>query len=64
MTHARSRRADHFANVSWLIFPTIGSGLPSLPKFAGRRSNRARRLSLEFEQLIDQIPFNSTVAGQ
>jgi hypothetical protein len=35
------------ANVSWLIFPTIGSGLPSLPKFAGRRSNRARRQILQ-----------------
>jgi hypothetical protein len=35
------------ASVSWLNFPTIGSGLPSLPKFARRRSSRARRFSLE-----------------
>src|SRR5205823_12478428 len=35
------------ASVSWLKFPTIGSGLPSLPKFASRRRSRARRFSLE-----------------
>jgi hypothetical protein len=29
------------ASVSWLKFPTIGSGLPSLPKFASRRRSRA-----------------------
>src|SRR6185295_10458203 len=35
------------ANVSWLNFPTIGTGTPSLPKLARRRSSRARRFSLE-----------------
>ena len=35
------------ASVSWLIFAIIGSGLPSLPKFASSRSRRARRFSLE-----------------
>ena len=30
------------ASVSWLIFAMIGSGLPSLPKFANRRSARSR----------------------
>jgi len=35
------------ASISWLNLPTIGSGLPSLPKFARRRRSRARRFSLE-----------------
>jgi hypothetical protein len=35
------------ASVSWLIFAIIGSGLPSLPKFANNRSSRASRFSLE-----------------
>jgi hypothetical protein len=35
------------ASVSRPNFPTIGSRLPSLPKFARRRSSRARRYSLE-----------------
>jgi hypothetical protein len=35
------------ASVSWLTFAMIGSGLPSLPKFASRRRARARRFSLE-----------------
>jgi hypothetical protein len=29
------------ASVSWLIFAMIGSGSPSLPKFASSRSSRA-----------------------
>ena len=29
------------ASISWLYFPTIRSGLPSLPKFARRRRRRA-----------------------
>ena len=35
------------ASVSWLTFAMIGSGLPSLPKFASRRRARASRFSLE-----------------
>ena len=37
------------ASVSWLIFAMTGSGLPSLPKFAIRRSTLARRFSLELK---------------
>ena len=37
------------ASVSWLIFAMTGSGLPSLPKFAIRRSSLARRFSLELK---------------
>ena len=48
-TYARSRRANHFASVSWLIFAIIGSGRPSLPKFARSRRTRARRFSLELK---------------
>jgi hypothetical protein len=35
------------AKVSWLIFAMIGSGRPSLPKFARSRSMRASRFSVE-----------------
>jgi hypothetical protein len=35
------------ASVSWLIFAMIGSGRPSLPKFARSRRIRASRFSLE-----------------
>ena len=35
------------ASVSWLIFATIGSGLPSLPKLASSNSTRASRFSVE-----------------
>jgi hypothetical protein len=35
------------ASVSWLIFAMIGSGRPSLPKFARSRRVRASRFSLE-----------------
>ena len=35
------------ASISWLTFPMTGAGAPSLPKFAIRRSTRARRFSLE-----------------
>jgi hypothetical protein len=35
------------ASVSWLTFAMIGSGRPSLPKFASSRRVRARRFSLE-----------------
>ena len=52
------------ASVSWLIFAMIGSGLPSLPKFARRRRSRARRFLARIEQLIDQVLFNSTVPSQ
>src|SRR5436190_14548881 len=45
--HPRSGRADHLRQRFRLNFPTIGSGLPSLPKFASRRRSRARRFSLE-----------------
>jgi hypothetical protein len=37
------------ASVSWLIFAIIGSGAPSLPKFANSRSKRASRFSLELK---------------
>jgi hypothetical protein len=47
-THARPRRSDHFGErLLWLTFAMTGSGRPSLPKFAIRRSNLARRFSLE-----------------
>ena len=45
------------ASVSWLILAIIGSGLPSLPKFANSRSSRARRFSLEL--LIDEVCFDA-----
>ena len=35
------------ASNSWLILATIRSGLPSLPKFANRRSTLASRISVE-----------------
>ena len=35
------------ASVSWPILVGIGSGRPSLPKFASNRRSRARRFSLE-----------------
>jgi len=38
------------ASVSWLIFVVTGSGRPSLPKLARRRSVRARRFSLELNR--------------
>src|SRR6201999_901684 len=37
------------ASVTWLIFAMTGSGFPSLPKFAIRSSNLARRFSLELK---------------
>jgi hypothetical protein len=37
----------HAVGTRELNFPTIGSGLPSLPKFASRRRSRARRFSLK-----------------
>src|SRR5271166_456465 len=44
------------ASVSWLIFVVIGSGRPSLPKFASSRRVRARRLSLELKD-ADHLRF-------
>ena len=35
------------ARVSWLTFAITVSGLPSLPKFAIKRSSLAKRFSLE-----------------
>jgi len=37
------------ARVSWLIFATIASGRPSLPKFASSSSTRASRFSVELK---------------
>jgi hypothetical protein len=39
------------ASVSWLTFAMIGSGRPSLPKFARSRSVRARQMSAWFHSL-------------
>ena len=37
------------ASVAWLTLAMIGSGLPSLPKFAIKRSPLAKRFSLELK---------------
>jgi hypothetical protein len=37
------------ASISWLIFGITGSGFPSLPKLARRRSTRASLFSLELK---------------
>jgi hypothetical protein len=41
-THTRPSCTDHIRQRLWLIFSVIGSGLPSLPKFAKRRGARCR----------------------
>ena len=38
------------ASIFWLIFVVIGSGHPSLPKFASSRRVRAKRFSLELNR--------------
>ena len=48
------------ASVPWLIFAMMGSGLPSLPKFASSRRARASRFSLE----LNKWSANATIAGQ
>jgi hypothetical protein len=50
------------ASVSWLIFVVIGSGVPSLPKFASSSSVRAKRFSLE--QMVYKVRLSATIAGQ
>jgi len=52
------------ANVSWLIFETVGWGLPSLPKFTNRSSKRCQPLFTGIEELVEQIFLNPTIAGQ
>ena len=38
------------ASIAWLIFAVMGSGVPSLPKFASSRRARASRFSLELNK--------------
>ena len=59
MAHTRSRRADHLRQVPWLIFAIIGSGRPSLPKFARSRRIRVSRFSLELNSRSTKSSSNS-----
>ena len=52
------------ASVSWLILAMIGSGLPSLPKFASSRSSPRQALLARIEQLVDQILLDPDRARQ
>ena len=52
------------ASVSWLTLVMMGSGLPSLPKFASSRRARAKTLFARVEQLIDQIRFDANCTGE
>ena len=46
------------ASVSWLILAIIGSGFPSLPKFANSKRSGETFL-VRIEQLIDEVCFNA-----
>jgi hypothetical protein len=52
--HTRPRRSDHFSERFLTKLRYNGSGRPSLPKFAIRRSNRAKRFSLELKSWSPQ----------
>ena len=52
------------ASVSWLTFAMIGSGRPSLPKFASKQKRPRQAFLARIEQLIDQILLDAAVAGQ
>ena len=52
------------ASISWLIFGTTGSGVPSFPKLASRSSTRRQPLFAGIEELVHQVLLNPNVARE
>jgi hypothetical protein len=52
------------ASVSWLIFVVIGSGVPSLPKFASSSQRASQALFTRVEQMVYKVRLSATIAGQ